>query len=186
MLCFVLAGALLGFLRWNFHPAKIFSGTSGVQFVGLHAGGPVDPGDGQGRGGAPGPRRADHRYVLDHRPPPVAAPVAVHAGPPAHPSPPARPRASRTGRPCWSSTACAPPWRCSPSSSPAPRCCTRSSWCSSPRGSSCSCRSAATSGDPTSSKPRPTSRRDGAQPAPVVDPDPFGSDRRPGASIAAR
>ena len=34
MLCFVLAGALLGFLRWNFHPAKIFSGTSGVQFVG--------------------------------------------------------------------------------------------------------------------------------------------------------
>jgi len=34
VLCFVLAGALLGFLRWNFHPAKIFSGTSGVQFVG--------------------------------------------------------------------------------------------------------------------------------------------------------
>ena len=34
VLCFVLAGALLGFLRWNFHPAKIFSGTSGVQFIG--------------------------------------------------------------------------------------------------------------------------------------------------------
>ena len=34
LLCFVLAGALLGFLRWNFHPAKIFSGTTGVQFVG--------------------------------------------------------------------------------------------------------------------------------------------------------
>ena len=34
VLCFVLAGALLGFLRWNFHPARIFSGTSGVQFVG--------------------------------------------------------------------------------------------------------------------------------------------------------
>jgi UDP-GlcNAc:undecaprenyl-phosphate GlcNAc-1-phosphate transferase len=34
VLCFVLAGALLGFLRWNFHPAKIFTGTSGVQFVG--------------------------------------------------------------------------------------------------------------------------------------------------------
>jgi UDP-GlcNAc:undecaprenyl-phosphate GlcNAc-1-phosphate transferase len=34
VLCFVLAGALVGFLRWNFHPAKIFSGTSGVQFVG--------------------------------------------------------------------------------------------------------------------------------------------------------
>ena len=35
VLCFALAGALLGFLRWNFHPATIFSGTSGVQFVGF-------------------------------------------------------------------------------------------------------------------------------------------------------
>ncbi len=34
VLCFALAGALLGFLRWNLHPATIFSGTSGVQFVG--------------------------------------------------------------------------------------------------------------------------------------------------------
>jgi UDP-GlcNAc:undecaprenyl-phosphate/decaprenyl-phosphate GlcNAc-1-phosphate transferase len=34
VLCFALAGALLGFLRWNFFPAKIFSGTTGVQFVG--------------------------------------------------------------------------------------------------------------------------------------------------------
>src|SRR4051794_13629808 len=34
VLCFALAGALLGFLRWNFHPASIFPGTSGVQFVG--------------------------------------------------------------------------------------------------------------------------------------------------------
>jgi UDP-GlcNAc:undecaprenyl-phosphate/decaprenyl-phosphate GlcNAc-1-phosphate transferase len=34
ILCFTLAGALLGFLRWNFHPATIFAGTSGVQFVG--------------------------------------------------------------------------------------------------------------------------------------------------------
>ena len=34
VLCFVLAGALFGFLRWNFHPAAIFTGTSGVQFVG--------------------------------------------------------------------------------------------------------------------------------------------------------
>ncbi|MDO8484884.1 MAG: MraY family glycosyltransferase [Candidatus Limnocylindrales bacterium] len=34
VLCFILAGALLGFLRWNFHPATIFTGTSGVQFVG--------------------------------------------------------------------------------------------------------------------------------------------------------
>ena len=35
VLCFALAGALLGFLRWNFHPATIFAGTSGVQFLGF-------------------------------------------------------------------------------------------------------------------------------------------------------
>jgi UDP-GlcNAc:undecaprenyl-phosphate/decaprenyl-phosphate GlcNAc-1-phosphate transferase len=35
VLCFALAGSLLGFLRWNFHPASIFTGTSGVQFVGF-------------------------------------------------------------------------------------------------------------------------------------------------------
>ena len=34
ILCFALAGSLLGFLRWNFHPASIFIGTSGVMFVG--------------------------------------------------------------------------------------------------------------------------------------------------------
>jgi UDP-GlcNAc:undecaprenyl-phosphate GlcNAc-1-phosphate transferase len=34
VLCFALAGALLGFLRWNFHPASIFIGTSGVMMVG--------------------------------------------------------------------------------------------------------------------------------------------------------
>jgi UDP-GlcNAc:undecaprenyl-phosphate/decaprenyl-phosphate GlcNAc-1-phosphate transferase len=34
VLCFALAGALLGFLRWNFHPASIFIGTTGVMFVG--------------------------------------------------------------------------------------------------------------------------------------------------------
>lgn len=34
LLCFALAGALLGFLRWNFHPASVFIGTSGVMFVG--------------------------------------------------------------------------------------------------------------------------------------------------------
>jgi UDP-GlcNAc:undecaprenyl-phosphate/decaprenyl-phosphate GlcNAc-1-phosphate transferase len=38
VLCFALAGALLGFLRWNFHPAKIFTGTTGVQFVGYTLG----------------------------------------------------------------------------------------------------------------------------------------------------
>jgi UDP-GlcNAc:undecaprenyl-phosphate/decaprenyl-phosphate GlcNAc-1-phosphate transferase len=35
VLCFALAGSLAGFLRWNFHPATIFLGTSGVQFVGF-------------------------------------------------------------------------------------------------------------------------------------------------------
>ncbi len=34
VLCFALAGALLGFLRWNFHPASVFAGTGGVMFVG--------------------------------------------------------------------------------------------------------------------------------------------------------
>ena len=34
VLCFALAGALAGFLRWNFHPATIFMGTSGTIFVG--------------------------------------------------------------------------------------------------------------------------------------------------------
>jgi UDP-GlcNAc:undecaprenyl-phosphate/decaprenyl-phosphate GlcNAc-1-phosphate transferase len=34
VMCFTLAGALLGFLRWNFHPAVIFQGTAGVMFLG--------------------------------------------------------------------------------------------------------------------------------------------------------
>jgi len=34
LLCAILAGSLLGFLRWNFHPARIFIGTTGVMFVG--------------------------------------------------------------------------------------------------------------------------------------------------------
>jgi UDP-GlcNAc:undecaprenyl-phosphate GlcNAc-1-phosphate transferase len=34
VLCFALAGSLAGFLRWNFHPASVFAGTSGVMFVG--------------------------------------------------------------------------------------------------------------------------------------------------------
>jgi UDP-GlcNAc:undecaprenyl-phosphate GlcNAc-1-phosphate transferase len=34
VLCFILAGALLGFLRWNFHPAVVFAGTSGTMFLG--------------------------------------------------------------------------------------------------------------------------------------------------------
>jgi UDP-GlcNAc:undecaprenyl-phosphate/decaprenyl-phosphate GlcNAc-1-phosphate transferase len=38
VLCFALAGSLLGFLRWNFHPASIFVGTSGVMFLGYTLG----------------------------------------------------------------------------------------------------------------------------------------------------
>ena len=34
VLCLALAGSLAGFLRWNFHPASIFVGTSGVMFMG--------------------------------------------------------------------------------------------------------------------------------------------------------
>jgi UDP-GlcNAc:undecaprenyl-phosphate/decaprenyl-phosphate GlcNAc-1-phosphate transferase len=34
VLCFALAGGLLGFLRWNFHPAVIFQGSAGVMFMG--------------------------------------------------------------------------------------------------------------------------------------------------------
>ncbi|MCI0585079.1 MAG: undecaprenyl/decaprenyl-phosphate alpha-N-acetylglucosaminyl 1-phosphate transferase [Chloroflexi bacterium] len=34
VLCVVLAGALLGFLRFNFQPASIFTGTAGVMFMG--------------------------------------------------------------------------------------------------------------------------------------------------------
>jgi UDP-GlcNAc:undecaprenyl-phosphate GlcNAc-1-phosphate transferase len=35
LLCGVLAGALLGFLPWNFHPARVFIGTTGVFAVGF-------------------------------------------------------------------------------------------------------------------------------------------------------
>lgn len=34
ILCLVFAGALLGFLRWNFHPASVFAGTAGVMTMG--------------------------------------------------------------------------------------------------------------------------------------------------------
>jgi UDP-GlcNAc:undecaprenyl-phosphate/decaprenyl-phosphate GlcNAc-1-phosphate transferase len=34
ILCFALAGGLLGFLRWNFQPAVIFQGSAGVMFMG--------------------------------------------------------------------------------------------------------------------------------------------------------
>jgi UDP-GlcNAc:undecaprenyl-phosphate GlcNAc-1-phosphate transferase len=34
LLCAALAGALLGFLRWNFHPASVFAGSTGIYFLG--------------------------------------------------------------------------------------------------------------------------------------------------------
>ncbi len=38
LLCAVLAGALLGFLPWNFHPARVYIGTTGVWAVGYALG----------------------------------------------------------------------------------------------------------------------------------------------------
>jgi UDP-GlcNAc:undecaprenyl-phosphate GlcNAc-1-phosphate transferase len=35
LLCAVLAGSLAGFLPWNFHPARIFIGTTGVYLIGF-------------------------------------------------------------------------------------------------------------------------------------------------------
>jgi UDP-GlcNAc:undecaprenyl-phosphate GlcNAc-1-phosphate transferase len=34
LLCACLAGALAGFLPWNFHPARVFIGSSGTYFIG--------------------------------------------------------------------------------------------------------------------------------------------------------
>ena len=48
-------GALLGFLRWNFHLATIFTGTSGVMFLG-YTWRTVDPRDREGRRGDAGAR----------------------------------------------------------------------------------------------------------------------------------
>ena len=91
ILCFALAGSLLGFLRWNLHPATIFSGTSGVQFVGytlavlsilgtakvavalLVLGVPI----------------IDTFWIIVRRL--LAGPVAVQPGPPPHPPPAAGP-----------------------------------------------------------------------------------------------
>ena len=93
VLCFALAGALLGFLRWNFHPASIFIGTSGVMFVGytlallsilgtakvavalLVLGVPI----------------IDTFWIIVRRL--SQRSVAVHPGPRPHPPPAARPRA---------------------------------------------------------------------------------------------
>jgi UDP-GlcNAc:undecaprenyl-phosphate GlcNAc-1-phosphate transferase len=38
LLAFIFAGASFGFLRWNFHPAKIFLGEGGSTFAGFMLG----------------------------------------------------------------------------------------------------------------------------------------------------
>lgn len=38
LICIILAGASLGFLVWNFHPAKIFLGEGGSTFIGFMLG----------------------------------------------------------------------------------------------------------------------------------------------------
>ena len=38
VLCLILAGALLGFLKYNFYPAKIFLGEAGSTFIGFMLG----------------------------------------------------------------------------------------------------------------------------------------------------
>ena len=160
VLCFALAGALLGFLRWNFHPATIFAGTSGVQFVGytlavlsilgtakvavalLVLGVPI----------------IDTFWIIVRRL--SQRPLAVHARTAA---------TSTTG--CWTSglshrqTVLVIYGICLAlavlSLRPVGRrpSCTRSSACSWRSGSCCSSRRAATSIGPTSWRPRRTSRR---------------------------
>ena len=68
VLCFALAGALLGFLRWNFNPGLDLHRDERRAVRRLHPGGAGHPRDGQGGRGPAGPGRADHRHVLDHRP----------------------------------------------------------------------------------------------------------------------
>ena len=138
VLCFVLAGALLGFLRWNFHPATIFAGTSGVMFLGytlavLSILGTAKVAVAMLVLGVP---IIDAFWIIVRRL--AAAPLAVHA----RPRPPPPPAARR--RPV------APPDRpadlrdlrrargCSRCSCPARPSSTRSSACSSRAGSCCS------------------------------------------------
>ncbi len=47
ILCIVVVGACLGFLRYNFHPASIFMGDSGAMVLGLALGGATVIGIGQ-------------------------------------------------------------------------------------------------------------------------------------------
>jgi UDP-GlcNAc:undecaprenyl-phosphate GlcNAc-1-phosphate transferase len=54
LMCALLAGSLLGFLPWNFHPAKVFIGTAGVFMVGYSLAVLSVLGTGQGGGRAAG------------------------------------------------------------------------------------------------------------------------------------
>ena len=112
ILCFALAGSLLGFLRWNFHPASIFIGTSGVMFVGytlavlsilgtakvavalLVLGVPI----------------IDTFWIIVRRL--RAGTLAVHARTAATSTTGCWTSASPTARRCWSSTRCASCSRC--------------------------------------------------------------------------
>ena len=91
LLCAILAGSLAGFLPWNFHPAKVFIGTTGVFVAGYALAILVDPREREDRGRPARPWRADHRYVLDHHAPARRTELALHARsrsyPPSAPGP---------------------------------------------------------------------------------------------------
>src|SRR6266511_2714602 len=70
----VVAGSALGFLPWNFHPAKIFMGDSGAMLLGLMLG--VATISGVGRN-ANGPSRGDLAALAI----PIAVPLLVLAVP---------------------------------------------------------------------------------------------------------
>ena len=92
VLCFALAGALLGFVRYNLHPATIIVGTSGVMFMGYTLAVLSIVGTAK----IAVALRVLAVPIIDafwiHRPAGRAAPVAVLAGPWPPPPPPARRR----------------------------------------------------------------------------------------------
>ena len=138
LFCFILAGALAGFLRWNFHPASIFSGTSGIMFVGytlavlsilgaakvavalLVLGVPI----------------MDTFWIIVRRT--GRRPVAVRRRTAATSTTACWTWACPTARRSWSSTASASSWRSCRWSCRAPARCTRSWASSSCSGSRCS------------------------------------------------
>jgi hypothetical protein len=69
--------ALLGFLRWNFNPASIFTARAGCSSSAITLAVLAILGHRQGRRRAARPRRPDHRHVLDHRPAGHPGPIAV-------------------------------------------------------------------------------------------------------------